>query len=94
MGKTSEVQTTTIAVGEVQVTIETSDVASGVPAKNLRATVGDVVCESRVTFGAMDGPRLEVTAEQLQADLDNARQKLAEEAAWQAELRTLVSQLG
>lgn len=96
MGKTSEVQTTTIVVGETQVTVETSDAVNGVPAKKLRATVGDVVCEQIVTFGATDGPRAQLTDDllrQLQADLDAARQKLAEDAAWQAQLRGLVNQL-
>jgi hypothetical protein len=46
-----------------------------------------------LNWGADDGLRPEITVEQLQADLDPAGQKLAEEPAWQAQLRAPVAEL-
>lgn len=78
-----------------QVDVEDFDLPQGdsAPAKLLVATVGNTRVEREHTFGAVDGPRPALTAAQVQKDLDDARQKLAEEAAWRAELAALLPQV-
>ena len=78
-----------------QCTVEVADIAIAgeVPVKELVATVGATTVKSRVTFGAENGPRPELTVEQLQALLDAARQTVAEEAAWRENLRLKIAML-
>ncbi len=79
-----------------QVDVEDFDLppmAGEAPSKLLRATVGGVTVERTLTFGAVDGPRSAVTVADIQKDLDDARQRLANEAAWRSELASLLQQV-
>lgn len=67
--------------------------AGEAPTKRLTATVGGITVETTLTAGAADGPRPTLTLAQVQKDLDDARQRLAEEAAWQAERAELLKQV-
>lgn len=73
-------------------TVEVIDlpVEGTMPVRELRAEVGKTIRTMRVTFGAADGPRPTLSPEQVQRDLDDARQKLAEEASWCEHLRELL----
>jgi len=73
--------------------IEETRLPGSRPGKHLRATAGETTVELAVTFGAEDGPRPDVTVEQLQADLDAARQRVAAEAAWRENLRLKLEQV-
>ena len=70
-----------------------TDIGGDIPIKELRATVGGTTVSSRITFGGVYGPRPNLTLEQIQNDLDMARQKLAEEAAWRENLRTILAEV-
>jgi len=63
------------------------------PAREITAQAGQTVVCLRHTFGAADGPRPEMTVEQLQTDLDAARQRIANEAAWREDLRLKLEQV-
>jgi len=63
------------------------------PAREITAQAGQTVMRLRHTFGAADGPRPQVTVEQLQADLDAARQRVATEAAWHEDIRVKLEQV-
>jgi len=84
---------TTIDFGRYTVEIEEIESIGKAPGKRLRATVGETTVEVALTFAAEDGPRPEVTVEQLQADLDAARQRLAAEAVWREQLREGIGNL-
>jgi len=73
--------------------IEETPLDGSLPGKRLRAMMGQTTVELAVTFGAEDGLRPDVTVEQLQADLDAARQRVAAEAAWHEDLRLKLEQL-
>jgi len=76
-------------------TVRVADIAIAgeIPTKELVAIVGATTVKSRITFAADDGLRPELTVEQLQALLDAARQKVAEEAAWREDLRLKIAML-
>jgi len=75
------------------VRIEHFDQPGKRPAKRVRASVGETVVELSVTFGADDGPRLSMTREHLQAQLDAARERARAEALWQEQVRLAVKDL-
>lgn len=84
---------TILELGGKTVEIEETALPGSRPGKHLRATVGETIVELAVTFGAEDGPRPDVTVEQLQSDLDAARQRVASEAVWREDLRVKLEQI-
>jgi hypothetical protein len=87
-GKSKEVT----ALG-LLVTVTETPLEGNRPRKEIEARAGQTVVRLRHTFGAADGPRPVVTVEQLQADLDAARQRAATEAAWREDLRMKLEQV-
>ncbi len=83
----------TIVARGKQVQVTDTDVAGVSPARLLEATVGSSTVKRTITFGAIDGPRPTVTLSQLQQDLNTARRRVAEEAAWKEELEQLLNRL-
>ena len=61
--------------------------------REITAQVGQTVVKLRHTFGADDGPRVALSVEDLQAQIDAARQAAANEAAWREDLRVKLEQL-
>jgi hypothetical protein len=60
----------------------------------VRATHAGHVYAEVLTVGAVDGKRLEnYGAEQLQADLDAHRHKVADECAWRHEINETIAQV-
>ena len=77
-----------------EVTINDSDVLNQeVPTREVVGTVGTTSVTRRLTFGAVDGPRIVLTQVDVQASLDTIRQGVAAEAVWQEELKSFVSNL-
>ena len=77
----------------IGVTVMDTALEGETPGREITATAGQTVVRLRHTFGAADGPRPDVTVEQLQADLDAARQRVATEAAWREDLRVKLAQV-
>ena len=77
----------------IPVTVTDTVLEGDQPRREIEARAGETVVRLRHTFGAADGPRPQVTVEQLQADLDAARQRVATEAAWREDVRIKVEQL-
>jgi hypothetical protein len=86
-------QRTTITMLGMTVTVTETSLEGDRPGREITAQAGQTVVRLRHTFGAADGPRPEVTVEQLQADLHAARQRAATEAAWREDVRIKVEQL-
>ena len=83
-----------LALGEHTAQVEDVEIEHIMAAREIRATVGSTTVVSTVTFGGgIDGPRVKMTLEQLQKDLDTARQKTAEEAAHRENVRILMKQV-
>jgi hypothetical protein len=83
-----------IKIAKHMVCVEDAEIDHIIAAREIRAIVGNTTVVSRVTFGGgIDGPRVNMTIEQLQKDLDTARQKAAEEAAHRENVRELMKQV-
>lgn len=80
-------QETVVMVLDIPVTVTDTVLEGECPGREIEARAGETVVRMRHTFGAADGPRVAVTVEQLQSDLDAARQRAATEAAWREDLR-------
>ena len=85
-------QETVLTVLGIPVTV-TDTPLEGKAGRDIEARAGETVVRLRHTFGAADGPRPVVTVEQLQTDLDAARQRVASEAAWREDLRVKLEQV-
>lgn len=60
----------------------------------IRARCGDTLEISRITIGSVDGKRPHPpTKEQLQAQLDRHRTRLADEASWKEKIREVIGEL-
>jgi len=86
-------QGTALMVLGMAVAVTDTPLQGDCPAREITAQAGQTVVRLRHIFGAADGPRPEMTVEQLQADLDAARQRAATEAAWREDVRIKVEQL-
>jgi hypothetical protein len=86
-------QGTTVTMLGMTVTVTETKLPGEIPACEIVAQAGETTVRLRHTFGAIDGPRAEITTEQLQADLDAARQRAANEAAWREDLRVKLEQV-
>jgi hypothetical protein len=85
-------QETVLTVLGIPVTV-TDTLLEGKAGRDIEARAGETVVRLRHTFGAADGPRPVVTVEQLQTDMDAARQRVANEAAWREDLRVKLEQV-
>lgn len=63
------------------------------PATRFTGTAGTTTVSRVVTFGGEDGPRPDVTLEDMQALFDKTRVEVAEEVAWQEEIKALLAQV-
>ena len=86
-------QRTILMVLGMAVAVTDTPLQGDCPAREITAQAGQTVVRLRHTFGAADGPRPETTVEQLQADLDAARQRIANEAAWREDVRVKLEQV-
>ncbi len=78
-----------------QVDVEDFDIPNndGVPSKMVRATLPGITVEAALTTGAVDGARPLLSVVQLQKDLDDLRQRVAEEAAWRKVREEMLQQV-
>ena len=86
-------QATAVTILGIPVTVTDTVLEGDRPGREIEACAGQTVVRLRHTFGAADGPRPVVTVEQLRADLEAARQRIANEAAWREDLRVKLEQV-